>query len=716
MSSIAKFDVEKFDGSNDFGLWRVKMRGLLIQHGWEAALDPFSKTMTDAEKTAALKTDVYKKSHSALLLCLDNKGLWPEWEPCQARVRGYRDCGRGFPSANASRSVDGIRKRHVTNPRSSCCNRAVPLSVIAAAKVSHFEILGRVHGFVLTVEMDLFTFINHADPTKVLIGEREVGEGEVPLLQLTRGRVVPLTGVNDEENANIQGDGEKNTNEDDEVPAVVAKKPKVQRKRKTANGASGSSHPPKKLREDHGTSGHVGASTGGNSFAAIQELFEQSTLNVEVGVTGTAIVPFVTSSVTPISESGDGGPTNSVFVANLRTQPPYERFVISSDPYHDSSANVANNEVTFVVRSSLPPPPLMTAAIATTYCVDYEQLFAKFNVGVACQACLCAKVRLRSEHNYTKRKKFGRRCVRVTVLLKDRDAKVASLKAQLSLKEAEAAEAIQLRGQIATGEAAKAARFGELDGLKERNTALEGQVAALVSAAAIKDVELASFNTQIVNLTQELSNFQLSCDKMSIKAVSLVSEKDNLISQVSTLEGTCFGLRDEVSDYKLFKEQIEMVQDDQDGLAVCIDHGKAKRGLTEVVAYNPAAEANYVAAVSAFRDVDFPLLAHFASHKDAIISDLMDLIRLEGPAAETQKLTTFNPFLSNLCFPFTVCLSLFDDMVPLIEPLSAENLIGEASIYGVLVLATTTALSTTFVQIVFKKEEMETTPKHTTAS
>nr|GEU83997.1 retrovirus-related Pol polyprotein from transposon TNT 1-94 [Tanacetum cinerariifolium] len=75
MSSIVKFDVEKFDGSNDFELWHVKMRCLLIQHGWEAALDPFSRTMTDADKTATLKTDVYKKAHSALLLCLDNKVL-----------------------------------------------------------------------------------------------------------------------------------------------------------------------------------------------------------------------------------------------------------------------------------------------------------------------------------------------------------------------------------------------------------------------------------------------------------------------------------------------------------------------------------------------------------------------------------------------------------------------------------------------------------------
>ncbi|GJV59593.1 hypothetical protein Tco_1465693 [Tanacetum coccineum] len=48
-------------------------RSITLNMGWEVALDPFSKTMTDADKNAALKTDVYKKAHSALLLCLDNK-------------------------------------------------------------------------------------------------------------------------------------------------------------------------------------------------------------------------------------------------------------------------------------------------------------------------------------------------------------------------------------------------------------------------------------------------------------------------------------------------------------------------------------------------------------------------------------------------------------------------------------------------------------------
>nr|GEZ33825.1 putative transposase (putative), gypsy type [Tanacetum cinerariifolium] len=57
------------------------------------------------------------------------------------------------------------------------------LSVITIAKVFHFEILCRIYGFVPTVEMDFFAFINHADPTK--------------------------------ENVNVQGDGNDDVNEED---------------------------------------------------------------------------------------------------------------------------------------------------------------------------------------------------------------------------------------------------------------------------------------------------------------------------------------------------------------------------------------------------------------------------------------------------------------------------------------------------------------------
>ncbi|GJW02661.1 retrotransposon protein, putative, ty1-copia subclass [Tanacetum coccineum] len=66
----AKFDIEKFDGTGDFGLWRIKMRALLIQHGCEAALE-----VLPADMEAQTKTELNKKAHSAVILCLGNKVL-----------------------------------------------------------------------------------------------------------------------------------------------------------------------------------------------------------------------------------------------------------------------------------------------------------------------------------------------------------------------------------------------------------------------------------------------------------------------------------------------------------------------------------------------------------------------------------------------------------------------------------------------------------------
>ncbi|GKF87460.1 hypothetical protein Tco_0258337, partial [Tanacetum coccineum] len=143
---------------------------------------------------------------------------------------------------------------------------------------------------------------------------------------------------------------------DDEVQAIVADKPqRVGKKKKAADGASGSGLPPKKLREDHGTSG-IGANIGGKFVVVLQSILESSTLPVEVGVTATTTVPFVTSSVTP----------DSILETGLRARHPAERFVISSDSSHDLNVNATDDEVTSIIRSFMPPPLVLTVAGATT--------------------------------------------------------------------------------------------------------------------------------------------------------------------------------------------------------------------------------------------------------------------------------------------------------------------------------------------------------------
>ena len=54
---LAKYEVEKFKGKNDFGLWRLKMRALLVQQGLVEALDgeaKLEKMMGDGDKKALL--------------------------------------------------------------------------------------------------------------------------------------------------------------------------------------------------------------------------------------------------------------------------------------------------------------------------------------------------------------------------------------------------------------------------------------------------------------------------------------------------------------------------------------------------------------------------------------------------------------------------------------------------------------------------------------
>ncbi|GJV08075.1 hypothetical protein Tco_1345731 [Tanacetum coccineum] len=281
------------------------------------------------------------------------------------------------------------------------------------------------------------------------------------------------------------------------------------------------------------------------------------------------------------------------------------------------------------------------------------------------------------DYQLWERKKFDKKCNRQTDLLKEKDA-------------------------------AETARVGELDSLKERNAALEvdkgtleGQVAALESATAAKDNELAS-----------------------------------LTAHVSSLEATCFGLRDHVSGYELFKEQYEVTKVDpwdlrlvvmkclqspnylatlggsigraiskgmQDGLVAGIDHGKAGRCLTDVAANNLSAKSNYVSVVNALCPVvETPkanqlqpspkqLMLPIHRPEDQVVNGETCLsFSLDVVHARVQRIRGDDA---------SHRLSLSDAMVPLIEPLSAKNLVGEASMSGLPVaVATTTALSTTFVQ------------------
>nr|GEU79152.1 hypothetical protein [Tanacetum cinerariifolium] len=575
--------------------------------------------------------------------------------------------------------------------------------------------------------MDLFLFIRHSDPTKVRIGERKPAKREVKLLTLTEGGTIRLNPpilaalgdsgdsidkLFDEENDDVP---EKIIAKD--VSKVVAEKTKKKQKRKVVGDASGSTFPPKRLREDH----HAAASnTGVKSLAAIRDLvpdglvFRARSRNLlllfpchlprtmgpqipspvaDVPVTTVAVTTTVTvnaSTVPPpkvrvvsknleiFRDSASVGGANADAAGTLKLNEPTD----SSDSFYASQS---------VCVSRLDRSSCSACFFLQLRAIDYDQIYAKFNVGATQQICLEAEVRMRAKHTLEQKDRLEDKCSEQTAFLSERDTKIAHLKSLFFLKEADAAKAICLR---------------EKDVLFEKVKTLE-------SATALKETELTYLAAQVAQLTSELSGFQLSCDELSSKVASLESERDSLVGQKSSLE----------SAFEFFRERVEATQDEQ---AKVLEYCHAL-GQAIGCADN---KAKYVEAVNALGTVDFSLLFELKSKKDASIVDLMDSLCLEGPLAEIPRAEDLQPSPKQLRLPihrlednvvlgetslsFSLQvvhsrvqrvrgeimekrLSLTDVMVPLAEPLSSRSLIGKASTSAAPATSEPiTTLSTTF--------------------
>jgi hypothetical protein len=69
----SKFDIEKFTEYNDYGLWKVKMRAVLIQNKCVEALK--GEAQMPANLSAEEKTELNEKALSAIILCLGDRVL-----------------------------------------------------------------------------------------------------------------------------------------------------------------------------------------------------------------------------------------------------------------------------------------------------------------------------------------------------------------------------------------------------------------------------------------------------------------------------------------------------------------------------------------------------------------------------------------------------------------------------------------------------------------
>nr|GEY50919.1 hypothetical protein [Tanacetum cinerariifolium] len=384
--------------------------------------------------------------------------------------------------------------------------------------------------------MQLLSFIRTADPTKVRVGEREPDEGEPKLLETTVGHVVPLLPVapdrsSGEFEASVDklfdegGSGEQadqgdsaggghgvgvqlvdvsaKTVAEDLAPAELQRR----KKRKTKFIYAGEpSHPAKKLRGDYGAP--AVPAVGGKYQSAVQRLLAGAVQHAEVRGGAMPTLPFVSSfvSTTPEQAEVDFVVRTSVpIMTNATTATPTvdlaaiaKEKLASASVFGGDSSSVGGSRPISSGFSDRTGGDFFVGGIRTV--VDPDSNLQRVYVphwNVTNGFCMddggvCREMEKRRLKSVVKEKDS---------LLKSRCNEIESLKAQLLIKEAEAAEAVRHRD--------------EAQALKERNTYLEKEkseleikVTDLADSVKVREQEVADLDAVVHKLEVASSGFQ----------------------------------------------------------------------------------------------------------------------------------------------------------------------------------------------------------------
>nr|GEX86484.1 hypothetical protein [Tanacetum cinerariifolium] len=543
-------------------------------------------------------------------------------------------------------------------------------------------------------EMDIFTFIHTPYSTKVRIVKREQNEGVARLLDTTIGRTVPLLPV-----APDRGELDANIQPVVETTNIVVKNVAPVQSRRQGKmksvivDAGGASCPPKKRRKDHGTPNltSVGASvsttpereSGDHAdsmtkpnlctigaprrFVISSDSSHHSGTNVAKAKVDSLVGSSVSIITTATTLTSTADPTS---VAKEK--------LVEPSPFSAGSSLAGETDPTTGVFSDLTGSDFLNGSrldddrvcremvdefaplkfFVSVRGMEHDQLFTEFNVEAACQMSLSAEVRMCAEYNVKEKRRLKSVVERQEEILKVREEEIEILKARLLLREAEAAKANCLRAEASNFETVEKSLRDETNALRECNIILENERNAL-------DVKVTELETSAMSKERELTD-------LNALVTSVKSQNDNLTDQVHGLEISSFGLQEKIIVYENFMNKLEEFQDDQmkvlmtsltgsigkaiekgmqDGLAAGINHGKEGMVLTDVAAYNPSAEVDYISALQQLQNVNFSLLARLKSNKDASVETMMDILRLEGPLDEKLGLNELQHHVDQLMVP-----------------------------------------------------------------
>nr|GEX47097.1 hypothetical protein [Tanacetum cinerariifolium] len=615
-------------------------------------------------------------------------------------------------------------------------------------------------------EIDLLSFIRTADLTKVRIGERQRNEDELKLLETTVGRVVPLLPVaparssSGRHGVGIQlVDVVAKTVVEDVAPT----QPKRQKKRKTKVVDVGEpSHPAKKLRNDHGAPG--GPTVSGNSVIDPAFIRWGCTKCRGLNIEEAEVDYVVRTSVSIITSATTITPTaDSAVIAKEKLVGSYVFGADSSSageshPIPGGFSDCTSGDFLIGgIRTVTDPDSNLRKVYVPQWNVTNGSYL---NDGGVCREMVDE---FAPPKFFAERRRLNSIVEERDALLKANDEEIGSLKMQLVWKEAEAAEAICLRAEASNFEAVEKSLQGEVAALKECNNLLEAEKSGLAVKVADLAASVKVREQEVADLDVVVTSVKLQNDNLVDQGHKLEASSARLQEKVMAYEN-CLSLLEKFQDDQMreMKEKFNKLDTDlvemtlhleerfyphllttisgrrwlithglklaiakclnsikylstlgvaiskavekgmQDELSAGITHGVEGRVLTDVAAYNPYAEADYLSALQQDSLAEKLGLTESQPHVDQLMVPIHHSPdqRVVGASALSLSLDVSSFRVRRIKENIAHYRSaLCDVFVPLSEPLSVTALTGTKGTSNVTpaTAGTTTALFVTLV-------------------
>ncbi|GKC11947.1 hypothetical protein Tco_1008729 [Tanacetum coccineum] len=610
-------------------------------------------------------------------------------------------------------------------------------------------------------DMGLLDYIRTADPRKVQAVEVQKGEEQVTLFDSIKHCFVSLDAPAAAHQASGSGSGagaevsapsvEGNVVEENVIPegtfldltdpecdvAVVEKdaqkQPEKAKRKKLLKRSD--PLPAKRLRVDHPS---LASGTGGKTLASLRRTLPEGSLLL--GTSSPADIPTqvaVQRGKTLVVPTSDVGGSSQPKTSEE-----------SADSFYETAAlNSEDAKRWYIPRWNITNDSLLDDGFSYRMLVD--------------RICLGSEVRSRTEHELELKEKLRGKYDARGALLREKDAEIDRLKYLLKEKETESAEVLRLRNQVSVLAVDKSSLSVEVSDLKSDVSQKDTVISLLDSRAShlkssLDDSQAACDEAK--NLISSLSSeryglvFEVSIlrsafrefkDKMEAQQEAQAQE---LYNRVADLEAHVMDVSDllEGEFYPAYLTalagrrwllihgvELAMIKclispeyqgilghalgravdyGMQEGLAAGHEHGVAGTSLYAVMAYNPEiAEGDYLDAVRALEEADFPLVRLLKSKKDSGMDEVLDCFLLDGPLADLPEAARLQPCLEQLSVPIyhsdvnavvgetSLSFALLNVhnraegarkhaaalrrlMVDIVShPLSSQNLLGEAS-------------------------------------